>query len=52
MEESRLELERRLAQLEAPGSGGMVQANLPWQDVVAAVAAILLVSLVLLWWVA
>lgn len=47
-EASRDELDRRLALLESP-EGGMVQADLPRFDILAAVGAIVIVSALLLW---
>lgn len=47
-EASREELARRLELLESPRSG-MVQEDLPWLDIVAAVGAIVVVSVLLLW---
>lgn len=45
------ELQRRLARMESPGCGGMVQTNLPWLDFAIATGTLVVVSTLLLWWV-
>ncbi len=46
------ELQRRLARMESPGCGGMVQTNLPWKDFLIAVGTLAAGSALLLWWAA
>jgi hypothetical protein len=49
-DELRVELDRRLALIEDPGGADAPLPPLPWSDVVLAIAALALLSVLLVWW--